>query len=577
MVLIQVAYPGSSARIVADTVAAPIEQQVNGVEKARWLWSRSKYDGKYSLRVAFVERTDRDLAEVLVQNRVALAVPMLPDAANRAGITVCFDAPPVRILVLRSTNVRYDAQYVGNLASLKLVRQLQRVPSVGGVELAGKTELVVHVYGDPEKLSVRGLTILDLRDQLKLELADQPSNANGDIDVLRQIVLRTTPDGNVIRLRDVARVELGVGKAQDFALLDGKPAVAMVIRPVVDSLTVAGETDLRRQVTTIRSQLPTSVSFGEFFACDPRGDAKAPASDYWGIEVTFPSDATPEQIAQSLSKVEADLRQIPGVKATLALSENPFAAFRDGPCVLIQFDDARGDRRRITEDVRRRLKNVQDFTVCIRNLSPKSPENERLEMALVAKADPGPDDMRRHTDELVRRLRKYKELVDISHEAAAESPSIVFNIDRTATNRLGVSLADINDTLQAYGGIDVGSFRRLEQSLPVKVELDVPGTQPFEKIPSLKVRTVNGQLVAFNEIGKMGKGSQPSRIERFNLHPMVRVNATPAEGVSHAKAWEICKRVASELDKEFRLGEAYRLERLSLRPERVSRQSGRLD
>jgi multidrug efflux pump subunit AcrB len=564
VVTVEAVYPGAVAQTVADTIAAPIEQQVNGVENARWLRSRSENGGRYRLRIEFAKGTDPDMAKVLVQNRVSLAMPVLPQETAQAGITVSFDAPPARILALRSSDARREAQYLGNLASSRVLKQLQQVPSVGSVELVVNPQPVVHVCVDLEKLSAPALTILDVKNRLKLELDDQPKGVDGDIEGLRQIVLKTTPGGSVIRLRDVARVQLVGGEATRFILLDGRPAVAVVVRSAVGPLAPAGETELRRQLTTIQLQLPKGVSLDEFFSCDQRGGEKGAGADYWSIETTFPPGASLERNAQLLSTVEADLRHTPGVKSTLTLSENPFTAFRDGPCILLRFEGAAArERNGVMADIRRRLNSVKDFAIRIRHLSPQGGADETMDMAIVG---PEADLLRKCAHALVERLRKHKDLIDISLDTA-ESPSPFINVDREDAARAGVDLHELSATLQAYGGIEVGRFRQFGASLPVKLEIDVPGNGAFEKLASVKVRGVDGKLFAISQIARVRKRSEPWHVDRLNLDPMVHLYAAPVAGVSTAQAWATCKRAATEVRKELGLREEYRLHWISPRQE----------
>ena len=445
VVAVRAVYPGANAETMVDTVAAPIEQQVNGVERTRWLCSRSENNGQYCLRVAFAEGTDPQQARKLVQDRVALALPMLPDATVHAGTTVSFDAPPVMILALDSN--LHSLHDLGNLASLKVVKQLQQMPSVGRVELIPKTEMAVHVYVDPDRLSSRALTIADVTSRLKGELEDQPKDGDADLDGLEKIVLKTASDGKVIRLLDVARVELGGGEMRSFARFDGKRVVAVVIRPAVGVLTVAEDAELRRQVTTIRSQLPEGVDLNEFFACDRRGAGKGRAGDYWSLDAAFPTGASVERIEQSLSRFEAEIRRVPGLKSVLTVSEDPFVAFRAGPSILLRFNDAVGrEPDGVRREIRAVARGVQDFVIHIRHLSPQSGDEQALDMAIIGAET---DKLRPFADALLQRLRKSEDFGDASHQALVEAPSLRYDVDRERIATLGVSISAVVKLIEA--------------------------------------------------------------------------------------------------------------------------------
>jgi multidrug efflux pump subunit AcrB len=579
--------PGANVQTVVDTIAAPIEKQVTGVENARWLRSRSRNDGSYSLLVAFEEGIDPHLAQALVRERVKLAMPILPAAAVQRGITVSFATLPGRILVLRSADLRYDAQYLYNLARLNVLDQVQRAPSVGRVELVGPSALALHVYVDAEKLSAPAITIVDVKDALSSALADQPEGTELDLDRLQQTVLKTMPGGKKLHLSDVARLQVTGGKADGFAHLSGMPAVAVAIWPAVDNLSAAGAAELSNRVTSIRSQFPEGVRLDDFYSGEQLSNKNAPV-EFWSVEASFPATMTLEQTARSLDKVEAGLRQIPGVKATLVLSQDPFAAFQRDPCIILRFEGITArDRNRVREDIRRHLHDIPGIAARIAHLPPGG-ENDALEMALVGKQSSDFAGRSQSAAALAQRLRKDKELVDVWCDAGSESPSALVELNREDASAAGVRLADIFANLQAMEGIEVGHVQRLQQNLPVRLELDLTCTAPelrfgkslevklsldssgkhsFEKVASIKVHGKDGKLIAIEKLCKVREVFEPSHLDRFNLDPMVELYALPAAGASPAQVWATCVRAAAEVGKEPGLPAVSRLQWLSSRPE----------
>jgi multidrug efflux pump len=262
-------YPGANAQIIADTVAAPIEQQVVGVEKMLYMSSQSNNDGSYVLDVTFAVGTDANMAQVLVQNRVAIAQPTLPDMVKAIGVTVRKRSPDILLIVNLYSDINpdtgrpyYDQLYLSNYAAIHLQDVLARIDGVGDVFLFGGQDYSMRVWLDPDKLQARNLMAGDvirvLREQ-NVQVAagqlGQPPVPQGqefqytmntlgrlvEADQFANIVLKTGADGEITYLKDVARTELGA-KNQDYSLtLDGKPAVglAMFQLPGSNALDVA--------------------------------------------------------------------------------------------------------------------------------------------------------------------------------------------------------------------------------------------------------------------------------------------------------------------------------------------------
>src|SRR5882724_11788712 len=247
-VVVRANYPGANTKVIAETVATPIEEQINGVEGMLYMSSQATTDGLMTLTVTFKLGTDPDKAQQLVQNRVAQAEPRLPEEVRRLGITTVKSAPDLTMVVhLLSPNDRYDMTYLRNYALLNVKDRLARIDGVGQVLLFGAGDYSMRVWLDPRKVAERGLSAGDvvraIREQNVQAAAGvvgaSPGVPNVDLQLsinaqgrlqseeeFGDIIVRTGANGEITRLRDIARIELGASEYALRSLLDNKPAVA---------------------------------------------------------------------------------------------------------------------------------------------------------------------------------------------------------------------------------------------------------------------------------------------------------------------------------------------------------------
>lgn len=281
-VVVRATYPGANPKVVADTVAAPLEQQIVGVEDMMYMSSTSTGDGSLYLTVTFKQGADIDRAQVQVQNRVSQALPRLPEEVRNLGVTTLKSSPNLTLVVhLTSPDGRYDGQYLRNYATLNVRDVLARIQGAGDVQLFGGGDYAMRVWLDPSKLAARNLTAGDvvsaIREQNVQVAAGQigapPSttsqfqlqlNVKGrltDEQQFRDIILKTGNEGEVIRLGDVGRVEMGAQTYSISSLLDNKDAVAIPIFQAPNSNALQLSDDVRAKMAELKKDFPAGVDY----------------------------------------------------------------------------------------------------------------------------------------------------------------------------------------------------------------------------------------------------------------------------------------------------------------------------
>jgi len=282
-VIVKATYPGANPKVIAETVASPLEQSINGVEGMLYQSSQATADGVMTLTITFALSTDVDKAQVQVQNRVSQALPKLPDVVQRLGVVTNKASPDLTMVVhLVSPDNRYDTLYLSNYALLRVKDELARLDGVGDVQVFGAGQFSMRIWLDPEKVASRGLTADDvvkaIREQNIQVAAGQlgapplPSatefqvaiNAKGRLsseDDFRGIIIKTGAEGQVTRLKDVARVELGADTYALRALLDNKAAAAIPIFQRPGSNSIAISELVRAKMQELKRDFPQGVDY----------------------------------------------------------------------------------------------------------------------------------------------------------------------------------------------------------------------------------------------------------------------------------------------------------------------------
>ena len=282
-IVVRAQYPGANPKVIAETVATPIEEQINGVEGMLYMSSQATTDGLMTLTVTFQLGTDPDKAQQLVQNRVARAEARLPEEVRRLGITTVKSSVDLTMVVhLLSPNGRYDMTYLRNYALLNVKDRLARVPGVGDVQLFGSGDYSMRVWLDPQKVANRGLSASDVVAAIRGQnvqaaagvIGASPGlpgidvqlsvNAQGRLQTEEEfgdIIVKIGADGAVTRLRDIARIELGAASYALRSLLDEKDAVAVPIFAAPGSNAIAISDGVRATMEDVKKAMPEGVSY----------------------------------------------------------------------------------------------------------------------------------------------------------------------------------------------------------------------------------------------------------------------------------------------------------------------------
>jgi len=284
-ITISAVYPGASAEVVASTVAQPIEEQVNGVQDMLYMQSTATNSGTLAINVVFKTGTDVDRAQVLVQNRVALAQPKLPTEVIRQGLDVRKRSPDLAtVFFLYSPKGTYDVAYLSNYALSHVRDELARIEGVGDVQLFGARESSIRVWLDPALVASRGLTATDVAKAIREQnvqvaagkLGQAPSDRNGgafELTLVAQgrlnqaedfaaIVLKTGADGQPVRLRDVARVELGARDYGRFSEFSGKSSVAVPTYLTPGANALETHRQMLAKMKEISASFPEDLTYG---------------------------------------------------------------------------------------------------------------------------------------------------------------------------------------------------------------------------------------------------------------------------------------------------------------------------
>lgn len=280
---ISATYPGASAKVVADTVATPIEQEVNGVENMLYMFSKSTNDGQMYLDVTFNVGTDLNMAQVLTQNRVAIAEAKLPEEVKRQGVTTKKKSPAILLCInLVAPDGRYDQLYLSNYATIQVKDAIARLEGIGDVSFLGARDYSMRIWLDPEKLASQNLMASDVTKALREQNVQvaagrlgQPPSPEGQAfqltistvgrllepEEFADIIIKTGENGQVTRIRDVGRAELGAKNYDVTSYLDGMPSVTLAVFQLPGSNALNTAEGVRAKMEELKARFPEGLEY----------------------------------------------------------------------------------------------------------------------------------------------------------------------------------------------------------------------------------------------------------------------------------------------------------------------------
>jgi len=537
--------PGVDASTLDETVLFPIFLQINGLDGLKRIETEARNDGSGTLSIHFDAKTDLNLAEIRVQNRVNLALPALPDSCRQLGISVrkLPDSPSRFWLALVSTEASYDEVFLNNYAIINLKPACARVPGVTEARLIGGEDFDLQVWLNRDRMTAYKLTDRDVVDSLRQQ--NSKLTASGTIsgkqshhifaapsrltkpEEFESVILRTDANGEVLRLRDVSRVEFGKPRG-GFARVNGKPAALIEVTAWPGRVTA----DQFVSHEVVAASLPPGLSF--ISLTDRSADRLV------SVEVRLPPGSTLERTEEVVAQSTELIRQLPGQLSIFAFAENrePNSA-----TIFVKADAKKGPT---AADVEKALGSIPDVMIRTSDALPgEAPFPVR--MALTDRGESDPDQLDRVAERVLALLLKEKEISGpVAFPQSARQLSIEVNREMCAQR--GVELNDIFTTLQtSLGGVHATEFSKFGRMYRVTVKTDPQFVRAPEDLATLMIRDKAGEMIPLKMVSTIRVVNAPATVVRVDGHRSLVITAAPTSGKSSAQVAAKCVKLAQDV------------------------------
>jgi len=376
-----------------------------------------------------------------------------------------------------------------------------------------------------------------------------------------EIILKTTAGGGLVRLKDVARIEVAADQPPSLAIFNGKPGVVLGIYPSWGAAPGRVSAAVKDKLCFLRARLPDGLRLEIAFDFAPNLEApdRPTAPQYLLLDPTWPAGARTDR-TKDLRRCTELLRDLQGVRDVLALSDNPFDGVRNRPCLLLRLAPAakgNAGREQTTRAIRARLEQVKGMSLRVRDLSGPGSFPRCAYPVDLAIHGPDADKAREMATKLGERLGQTKKLTDLWLDPeSTPQPQVQVTLDRTALRKHGLQPADVMSTIEyAHGSLIVNRFGGTR---PITIQADPPFLRQVEDIKQLKIRDGEGKMVPLSKLAKIEEIRAPLVVQRFNRQPMVEITANVGAGTL-AQIRQLCETLAGAVRQELRLPETYRL------------------
>jgi multidrug efflux pump subunit AcrB len=544
--------------------------------------SHSANDGSYTLHATFEAGTDLNTAQLLVQNRIALAMPVFPTLVQREGISVRKISPePLMLVGLTSPDNRFDDLYLSNYATINVKDELARLPGVGDVALFGQREYRIQVAFDPDKLAARQLSATDVVTAIRQQNVQVAAGAIGqalpkgqqfqltinaigrltELEQIESIILKATPDGSIVRLKDVAQIALG-STEESSAKLNGKPAVILSIHALPNAQPSDASRAVRDKLAEIRANAPDGLALAIALDFATRLEEPNNPTTYAHlvIDTELPEGASSERTKPTLERASELLRQTPGVQDVLALTEHPFSLDRNRPCLVVRLTTK--DRQEpIAENVRTALRNQipeAQFRLSVPSNAGRYPVyGFPIEFAIEDRGELGSATHRECTEVIAAKMVQSGKFSDVGVGSGLRRvPVLNLDIDRAKCLALDVEIKEVSSTIQSYFGSEfVSDANQFGRTWQLSMRVDPRYRDRTSDILKLQVKNKQNQLVPIGTVMTVQDGLGPLVVERHEMFPSVRITANLTHGTPLAEARSFCDALAQQVfgTKQLRL------------------------